>query len=804
MKSFYIFIIIFLFNSIQSNCQSLERIVEAGEKSLSSKNYYDAYSKYKEALEFEPTNAIFINKAAESARLFGAYKIAANYYDTLLVHENNNQFPQTSYWLGQTHQIQGDYQKAITAYKIFISEHSGEDPSLIAIATKEIKACEWAIQQLQNPVSAIKVVRLPEGINSTFSDFAPAFWKEQFWYSSLRFENTKEIYIPKRYVASVLSTKNETSPVKVIDENYIDRGLNIAHSSFNKDFTKVYFTICEDLNDYDKRCDLFVSPVDKNGTWGSKTKLPDYINKPGTTTTQPHLNYIGLENKETLFFVSDRSGGKGQLDIWYTEIDKIGNYSEPINCADLNTNQDDITPFFHTKSNTLYYSSKGHLGMGGYDVYSTHYLDDHWGTAKNSGVPINSSFDDVYFMISDLDTIGFLASNRTGSQFLDDASEACCLDIFKLKLPACNINLEALVYNFYSKKELYNATVTLYDIDRPLAKPIVLSYEQTNKYNFDILCDRNYKIIATKPGYIPDTANLYSGKPSEFTIITKKLFLKPKDVKLEVLTFHKITGDSLNNVTVTLYDLDDRTIPPITITNLNSNLTQFNIIPCHTYKITGLKKEFSPAELKFTIDCNSVGTITHKLYLIDTIFSLLPVSLYFDNDRPDPSTLAEITKLSYSQTYFQYYSKKEEYQTNYIKIQPFINASSPNDMLEFFEKGIKNGYDRFNEFLLILEKDLRKGKKYEIFVKGYASPLAKREYNLNLSHRRIHSIFNEFYKYRSGTLIKYINSGQLKLSEKPFGENTAPNGISDNKQDLRSIFTVEASKERRVEIVEIK
>ncbi|MBK8484239.1 MAG: hypothetical protein IPL31_07855 [Saprospiraceae bacterium] len=74
MKSFYIFIIIFLFNSIQSNCQSLERIVEAGEKSLSSKNYYDAYSKYKEALEFEPTNAIFINKAAESARLLALIK----------------------------------------------------------------------------------------------------------------------------------------------------------------------------------------------------------------------------------------------------------------------------------------------------------------------------------------------------------------------------------------------------------------------------------------------------------------------------------------------------------------------------------------------------------------------------------------------------------------------------------------------------------------------------------------------------------------------------------------------------------
>jgi hypothetical protein len=140
----------------------------------------------------------------------------------------------------------------------------------------------------------------------------------------------------------------------------------------------------------------------------------------------------------------------------------------------------------------------------------------------------------------------------------------------------------------------------------------------------------------------------------------------------------------------------------------------------------------------------------------------------------------------------------------YAKIVIDESDSIKNGMRDFFENDIKYGQEKFNKFLSVLEKDLVKGKKYEIFVKGYASPLAKSDYNYNLSQRRIASIYNEFYKYHDGILNKYIKNGQLKLSQKPFGETTAPPGISDIKKDPRSVFTIEASKERRVEIIEIK
>ena len=125
-------------------------------------------------------------------------------------------------------------------------------------------------------------------------------------------------------------------------------------------------------------------------------------------------------------------------------------------------------------------------------------------------------------------------------------------------------------------------------------------------------------------------------------------------------------------------------------------------------------------------------------------------------------------------------------------------------METFFDLEVKAGNEKFQKFLSVLESDLKDGKKYEIFLKGYASPLANNHYNLHLGQRRIQSVKNEFNKFNNGALKKYIKSGKLIISQKSFGEDTAPKGISDNSKDPKSIYHINASRERRVEIVEIK
>jgi hypothetical protein len=105
----------------------------------------------------------------------------------------------------------------------------------------------------------------------------------------------------------------------------------------------------------------------------------------------------------------------------------------------------------------------------------------------------------------------------------------------------------------------------------------------------------------------------------------------------------------------------------------------------------------------------------------------------------------------------------------------------------------------------ILEQYLKEGLTFTIYLKGYASPLASAEYNRALSNRRISSIQNEFKSFSDGILWKYMETGDLVVTQKAFGEDTAPTNVSDDRKNARkSIYSPEASRERRVEIIEIQ
>lgn len=787
------------------SAQSLSSILSVAEESLKSKNYYDAFIKYKEALEFEPTNVVYLYMAAECGFYFGAYRQSAELFEQVLTSAENNKYPDASFKLGKVRQIQGDYQSAITAYKIYLSEHMADSSTLDSQAQKGILACQWALENIEQANTGIIINRLDNTINSSYSEFAPTSQGSQLYYSSLRFDNVHNLTLPKRHVASVLLTENLAPPERFLPDSFAGPNLSVAHSSFSPDRKSVYYTICEDLNDYDKRCDIYVSSLDSAQKWSKGIKLPEPVNLTGISTTQPHCTRHPTENYQILFFSSNRkTGSKGGFDIWYSIIDLNGNFSEPVNCSSFNSNEDDMSPFFDQKSQMLYFSSKGHLGFGGFDIYKSKLNDKGFGLPKNIGYPQNSSFDDLYFYLDPSDTVAYFSTNRTGTLFLDDATEACCLDIFKISLKPCDIKLNALVYNFYSKEELHGATIELIDLDNPLARSVLKYSELSNSFDFDIRCDKNYKIIARKEGFLPDSIQLNSGAPGEYSIITKKLFLKPSDLRLELLTFNKNTLTELPGVQIKIIDLTEPDLLDTSLVNPLHNSFVFKAVPCHKYKIVASKESFADVDTIITIDCGAYGLVSRKLYLPTILFSMLPVSLYFDNDRPDPNTLSTRSTVNYQKSYTSYFKKKEEF----IKIyNQFSDASTQEDssaMTNFFNNELKAGKEKFDRFLTVLETDLRNGKKYEIFVKGFASPLAKSGYNLNLSQRRIHSVYQSFHNYKKGVFMKYIQNGQLKLSQKPFGESTAPAGISDKKSDPRSVYTVEASRERRVEIVEIK
>jgi hypothetical protein len=801
-------IIIFSLAHIGLRAQTASRksVQAVGDKSFASKNYYDALSKYQELLEFDPKNIEYLYKASEAARLHGAYTLAAGYLDSIWVHEKSSQYPRTGFYRGQMAQARCDYQAAIAAYKSFLSEYGDVDTFLSSLAAKEIDACEWADTQMDKSAKGVSIQNMGSGVNTNYSEFAPAVRFQKFYFSSNRFENKLNEFIPKRTLSGALELKNDSAVVELNEFNVLFPGKSLGNLSFSASGEKLVFTVCEDVNDYDKRCELYFLKIDSQGVWGSPARLPEHINMSGFTHTQPCLVMDPVTGLERMFFVSDRPGGKGGLDIWYLSISDEEIWSEPINLTSINTAQDEITPYFHGHSNTLYFSSRGYLGLGGFDIYSsTPNSRFIWSTPVNLGAPFNSCLDDLYFMKAGDNKTAYLSSNRTGSKFLDDANQACCLDLYKLNIPPCDIKLKVLVFDAATRQELNGATVYLYNLKDPDSAPIEITNLNTNLFDFPINCEKEYMIVASRPEYLPDTVRFMSGKPGEFEEIIKKLYLTPKNVSLDVLTFDRQSGLDLNGTTVSLIDLTDSTRVPVVITNLNTNLSQFKLDRCHKYKLVAEKEDYAPATMEFEIGCQEFGKLTKNLFLDRILYSFLPLALFYDNDRPNPRTMDTITKLSYSATFESYYPRKAEFMNKFGRLFPTGQGDSMRFRVNrFFEDSVRGGHERLQKFLSILEEELASGKKYEIFLKGYASPLASNHYNYHLSQRRIESVKNEFYRYKNGALKKFISSGLLKISEKPFGEEAAPSGISDDLKDPKSIYGLRASRERRVEIIEIK
>lgn len=189
-----------------------------------------------------------------------------------------------------------------------------------------------------------------------------------------------------------------------------------------------------------------------------------------------------------------------------------------------------------------------------------------------------------------------------------------------------------------------------------------------------------------------------------------------------------------------------------------------------------------------------------------TLKSFVGLPLYFDNDEPDKRTNRAFTKRTYEETVLPYLERQMEYREKFTAGIPENGIEVAENLVDdFFEQEVRRGYERFSQMSEILLERLEGGSTVEVFIKGFTSPRARNDYNLNLGKRRISSVKNQFLVMQEGKLKPYLQSEQLKITETSFGETQVRAGISDNLRDERnSIYHPEAARERRVEIIGIE
>ena len=186
----------------------------------------------------------------------------------------------------------------------------------------------------------------------------------------------------------------------------------------------------------------------------------------------------------------------------------------------------------------------------------------------------------------------------------------------------------------------------------------------------------------------------------------------------------------------------------------------------------------------------------------------LPIKLYFENDHPNPKSTADFTELSYEETYLKY---KGQYPVYLQKVTEGRDATATlqqtQSLLEFFEAEVDKGMQDLALFRAQVWQELQSGKQVSIMVQGFASPLAKSDYNVHLTNRRISAIKNYFEEIDGGKFAPYMltTPSRLQFIEVPMGEYKANKDVSDNYYDQRnSVYSKDASLERRIEIIELR
>lgn len=784
-----IFLLLLGFSSLQS--QSKVAFLTEADKAFAQQNYHGALVYYEEALTFDNADSSVVYKVAESARLYNAYGFAVGKYHYLLDTLKSNDYPDAVYRLGEMYQKLGRYDEAIQYFNQYLSEYSNSDMKLTAGARRGITSCTKAKDLVNKLDDKTTITRLGIDVNSPDADFGASDRMGKMYFSSLKYESAAKALKYKQIAKTLI--KSENAPAEIILGYVNSRDKSVANFAFNLAGNKVYYSICDYVNGWSQSCEIYVSDVDGSGNLANEQKLGNQINLPGSNNTQPSPGLDITTGQEGLYFVSDRAGGSGGKDIWFSRIEN-GGFADPVNLKAINTDCDEITPFYFYSSLTLFFSSEGREGFGGFDIFEYSQRSE----APNLlAAPTNSSMNDMYYFLNPAGNKGYVTSNRAGSSYQYDSYEACCMDIYAVDINT-DITLDVLTFLQSDGSDLNGTTICLLDDDTGKEIQCITNSPLENIKSFVLAPNKKYKVIATKVDYTK-AMERFRTTPADRKLV-KKLYLAPDIVKLEVYTFEDPSKEMLPGTTVTLTDLTDGSVKEIVVTNSLGNDFKFDIIRGRKYKITAIKDGYVTASESF--GCNCPGeTIVKKLYLP----SMLPLSLYFDNDYPNPRSKSASSTKKYLNLADDYLKRQPDYITKFISPLPDQEKKVASNEIElFFKNDVAEGKNKLLLVFDYLTKVLGKGDKIELEVRGFASPRAKTFYNKKLSKRRIRSVKNDMIAYNGGVLKKYLDNKSLILKDVSLGESAAKPGVVDDLKDERnSIYNLNAARERRVEILKI-
>ncbi|HQV99655.1 MAG TPA: OmpA family protein [Bacteroidia bacterium] len=495
--------------------------------------FYDARQNTKalEALE-DAINA--------DPKFIEAHMLKANIYSDIRDYEkaiaafrsaiaiNPDFFINNFYGLATQEYLGGHYSEAKADFEKFIS-YPKASKTLSAKAKSMIESCSFAEEAVKNPVP-FNPINMGDSINSADEEYFPAITGDGKTFLFTR--RLKTLTADGRrteqedFYVSTMGPKGWKTAQPVTE---INSDGNEGAPSLSADGQYLFFTACEELfntsttqRKTNGSCDLFIAKK-----VGDKYTNPRNLEIPvnsGAWESQPSFSSDG----RTLYFVRAVKGSNNvsQHDIFMSRIGDDARWSDPVSVSDkINTSADELSVFIHPDDQTIYFSSNGHTGMGGQDIfYSKREPNGEWGEAVNIGYPINTPNDEASLLVSPDGEVGFFSSDRPGGKGGEDLYQ---FNLYEKARPQPVTYMKGKVYDVDTKKPL-GASFEL--IDLATGKIVVRSTSNSVSGQF-IVClpaGKTYALNVSKDGYIfySDNFELKDAKSSKDPVL-KDVPMKP-------------------------------------------------------------------------------------------------------------------------------------------------------------------------------------------------------------------------------------------------------------------------------------
>lgn len=687
------------------------------------------------------------------------------------------------YYQGETYQLNGQAGKSIAAYESYLRMlekygatylYKKEQNELKSDLLKNIEMCKNAQAFMEKPVKKfdldgitykLQISLINDGINSSFDDYSNILSPDDsilFFTSRRKGSSGKKLdfwddkYFEDIYFSNL--SKNGWTPAKAMDKT-INTKDHDASNSLSNDGKILYLYRGPDKGSFYKS--EFV-----DSKWNKPIKLShnsDTTINSKSWETSMNLNSTG----DTIYVASDRDNDHGDRDLYWTTQNKDGTYGNLHNLGDaINTNFDEDAPFISANGKTLYFSSRGHNSMGGFDIFKSEKTGEGWSKPINLGYPINSTCDDVYYTLNHKGNLAYFSSSRVVNGRND-------FNIYTIE-PVCDTIHKATVDGYvFSNERLKNAAVTLTETEsQQQFGPYPV--ENNGKYHLTLSTGKLYVLNFSAENYQP--ANGKIAIPSQCEAYGLSQRIEARQIK------------DTNTLAIYQQVLIKNTFFAAETKNKKNTASDEDNLKLFDYYLKNKSKTGIP-------EYNEINLIdTIKIEKADSA-RIFAISVPAPIEGPTTKiTIAAETKTTVPTTDTTIAPTETETETTTISTDEVIPSSPAptvlslpslqNVLFDFNSHVVKDEY--FTE-LKELAAYLSKDRKTRVEIKGHTDTKGASDYNIKLSQKRATAVSN--YLVREGVNKKYLSITYSGENEPVFPEVNSDG--TDNLQGLMQNRRVE-------------